>query len=123
VVIGSEKPLRAMEIIKPGGPEVVRFAERDEPAPGPGQVTIRVEYAGLNFVDVLARRGVPGYFTGWPFVPGMEVGGTIHALGTFTGHGNAYQSPSAGFTGLCLPDDAARQGGRGRRGRSVTRRR
>ena len=70
-----------MEIIEPGGPEVVRFAERDEPAPGPGQVTIRVEYAGLNFVDVLARRGVPGYFTGWPFVPGMEVGGTIHALG------------------------------------------
>ena len=70
-----------MEIIEPGGPEVVRFTERDEPAPGPGQVTIRVEYAGLNFVDVLARRGVPGYFTGWPFVPGMEVGGTIHALG------------------------------------------
>lgn len=70
-----------MEIIEPGGPEVVRLAERDEPAPGLGQVTIRVEYAGLNFVDVLARRGVPGYFTGWPFVPGMEVGGTIHALG------------------------------------------
>jgi NADPH:quinone reductase len=64
VVIGLEKPVRAMEIIEPGGPEVVRFAERDEPAPGPGQVTIRVEYAGLNFVDVLARRGVPGYFTG-----------------------------------------------------------
>jgi NADPH:quinone reductase len=73
--------VRAIEIIEPGGPAVVRFAERDEPAPGPGQVTISVEYAGLNFVDVLARRGVPGYFTGWPFVPGMEVGGTIHALG------------------------------------------
>ena len=29
-----------MEIIEPGGPEVVRFAERDEPVPGPGQVTI-----------------------------------------------------------------------------------
>src|ERR1700758_4477131 len=78
---GLEKPVRAMEITERGGPEVPRFAERDEPAPGPGQVTIRVEYAGLNFVDVLARRGVPGYFTGWPFVPGMEVGGTIHALG------------------------------------------
>ena len=73
--------MRAMEIIEPGGPEVVRFA-RATPAPGPGQVTISVEYAGLNFVDVLARRGVPGYFTGWPLtLPGMEVGGTIHALG------------------------------------------
>lgn len=56
--------MRAIEIIEPGGPEVVRF------------------------VDVLARRGVPGYSTGWPFVPGMEVGGTIHGLGeglTITG--------------------------------------
>ena len=84
-MIGLEKAVRAIEIVKPGGPEVVRFAERDEPAPGPGQVTIRVEYAGLNFVDVLARRGVPGYFTGWPFVPGMEVGGTIHGLGDGVG--------------------------------------
>jgi NADPH2:quinone reductase len=73
--------VRAIEIIKPGGPDLVRFAERDEPTPGPGQVTIRVEYAGLNFVDVLARRGVPGYFTGWPFVPGMEVGGHIDGVG------------------------------------------
>jgi NADPH:quinone reductase len=81
MVIGLEEPVRAIEIIEPGGPEVVRFVERAEPAPGPGQVTIRVEYAGLNFVDVLARHGVPGYWTGWPFVPGMEVGGTIHGLG------------------------------------------
>jgi NADPH:quinone reductase len=81
MVTGLEESVRAIEIIEPGGPEVVRFVERDEPAPGPGQVTIRVQHAGLNFVDVLARRGVPGYWTGWPFVPGMEVGGTIHGLG------------------------------------------
>jgi NADPH2:quinone reductase len=55
-------------------------------------VTIRVEYAGLNFVDVLARRGVPGYSTGWPFVPGMEVGGTIHGLG----HGADGSPPGTG---------------------------
>lgn len=73
--------MRAIEIIEPGGPEVVRLVEQAEPAAGPDQVTIRAEYAGLNFVDVLARRGVPGYFTGWPFVPGMEVGGTIDSLG------------------------------------------
>ena len=48
-------------------------------------MTIRVEYAGLNFVDVLARRGVTSFFTRWPFVPGMEVGGTIHALGEGVG--------------------------------------
>src|ERR1700745_2233443 len=69
VVIGLEKPVRAMEITEPGGPEVVRFAERDEPAPGPGQVTIRVEYAGLNFVEVLPRRGVSRSFTRGPLAP------------------------------------------------------
>src|ERR1700742_381410 len=70
-----------MEIIEPAGPEVVLFAERDEPAPWQGQVTIRVEYAGLNFVDVLARRGVPGVFSPRGLGPGVVVGGTIHALG------------------------------------------
>jgi NADPH2:quinone reductase len=51
------------------------------PVPGAGQVAITVRYAGLNFVDVLARRGVPGYATGWPYVPGMEVAGEVIALG------------------------------------------
>ena len=54
----------------------------------------------MNFVDVLARRGVPGYFTGWPFVSGMEVGGTIHALGegveTFAAGDRWWHLPSTG---------------------------
>jgi len=51
------------------------------PAPGPGQVAVRVAYAGINFKDVMARRGDTGYVSQWPFVPGMEIAGTIIGAG------------------------------------------
>lgn len=51
------------------------------PEPGPGQVRIRVTHAGVNFKDVMARRGDPGYVRAWPFVPGLEVAGFVHATG------------------------------------------
>jgi NADPH2:quinone reductase len=69
--------MRALEITRPGDRNVLRIAEHVQPTPGPGQVLIRVAYAGLNFADVLARRGAPGYADQWPFVAGMEVSGTI----------------------------------------------
>ena len=57
-------------------------ADIDEPQPGPGQVAIDVAYAGVNFIDVMARRGDPGYASGWPYVPGLEVAGTIRSVGS-----------------------------------------
>lgn len=51
------------------------------PDPGPGQITVDVQYAGINFKDVMARRGDAGYVTRWPFVPGLEVSGIVRALG------------------------------------------
>ena len=59
-----------------------RVADIDEPLPGPGQVAIDVAYAGVNFIDVMARRGDPGYASTWPYVPGLEVAGTIRSVGS-----------------------------------------
>ena len=56
-------------------------ADIDEPQPGPGQVAIDVAYAGINFIDIMARRGDPGYASAWPYVPGLEVAGTIRSVG------------------------------------------
>ncbi|MFI5916411.1 zinc-binding alcohol dehydrogenase family protein [Dactylosporangium sp. NPDC051541] len=52
------------------------------PVPQPGELTIDVEYTALNFADVLARRGVPGYAPAWPFTPGLEVAGRIREVGS-----------------------------------------
>ncbi|MBS1877907.1 MAG: zinc-binding dehydrogenase [Actinobacteria bacterium] len=58
-----------------------RVAEVTVPEPGPGEVEIDVVAAGINFIDVMARRGDPGYAGAWPFVPGLEAAGTVLALG------------------------------------------
>ncbi|MFB9835444.1 alcohol dehydrogenase catalytic domain-containing protein, partial [Actinoallomurus acaciae] len=55
--------------------------EAEEPRPGAGEVTVEVEYAGINFLDVMARRGDPGYAKAWPYRPGLEVSGTVREVG------------------------------------------
>ena len=63
------------------GPDRTAVRSVPVPEPGAGEVTIDVAYAGVNFIDVMARRGDPGYATGWPFVPGLEVAGRVRQVG------------------------------------------
>jgi NADPH:quinone reductase len=63
------------------GPERTAVREIPDPRPGTGQVSIDVAYAGINFIDVMARRGDPGYAASWPYVPGLEVAGTVREAG------------------------------------------
>lgn len=58
-----------------------RVLEVEEPQPVAGEVTVEVEYAGINFLDVMARRGDPGYAKAWPYRPGLEVSGTVREVG------------------------------------------
>ncbi|WP_371402792.1 zinc-binding dehydrogenase [Kribbella sp. NBC_00662] len=74
-----------------------RVAEVAVPEPGPGELTIDVKAAGINFIDVMARRGDPAYVTSWPFVPGLEAAGTVRALGDGVA-GPAVGTPVAAFT-------------------------
>ncbi|MFG2367187.1 zinc-binding alcohol dehydrogenase family protein [Streptomyces mirabilis] len=85
--------MRAVEIQEYGGPEVLRVVEAEVPVPGPGQVSIDVAYAGVNFADLKARAD--GYrVPALPFVPGLEVSGRVRALG-------------AGVTGLAVGQEVA----------------
>ena len=52
-----------------------------EPRPGPGEVSVDVTHAGINFLDVMERRGDAGYVRAWPHVPGREVAGTVREVG------------------------------------------
>ena len=71
--------MKAIQIHETGGPEVLRLAEVPIPQPGAGQVLIRVEAAGVNFIEIYFRKGV--YKAALPFTPVSEAAGTVEVLG------------------------------------------
>ena len=71
----------AIEIRTPGGPEVLVAVERPQPTPGPGEVLIKVAVAGVNRPDIMQRLGRYPPPPGVTDIPGLEVAGTIAALG------------------------------------------
>ena len=75
------KTMRAIEISTPGGPEVLTLCTRDIPTPGPGEVLIRVAYAGVNGPDVHQRKGLYRAPADASDLPGLEVSGHIAAVG------------------------------------------
>jgi NADPH:quinone reductase len=70
-----------VEIARPGGPDVLRAAERPDPVPGAGELLIRVEAAGVNRPDVMQRAGKYPPPPGASDILGLEVAGTVAALG------------------------------------------
>jgi len=90
----------AIRIHKTGHPEVLEWEEVEVGDPGPGQVKISQEAAGLNFIDVYHRTGL--YKQELPFTPGVEGAGTIEAVGpdvTNVKEGDrvAYAGPIGGY--------------------------
>ena len=73
--------MRAIEYRGAGGPEVLTEADRPVPVAGPGEVLVKVAAFGLNRADVQQRRGVYPPPPGASDIPGLEVSGTIEALG------------------------------------------
>jgi NADPH2:quinone reductase len=71
--------MKAIRMHATGGTEVLRVEDVPVPAPGPGQVVIRVEAAGVNFADVYQRKGL--YPTPLPFTLGREAAGVVERAG------------------------------------------
>ena len=71
--------MKAIQITETGGPEVLKLAELPIPQPGAGQVLIRVEATGVNFIEIYFRKGT--YKASMPLVPGSEAAGTVEELG------------------------------------------
>jgi NADPH2:quinone reductase len=87
--------MKAIQIHETGGPEVLKLAELPIPEPGPGQVLIRVEAIGVNFIEVYFRKGV--YKALLPLTPGSEAAGTV-------------EMPGPGVTGFAAGDAVAAVG-------------
>jgi NADPH2:quinone reductase len=90
----------AIRIHETGGPDVLKWEEIQVGGPGPGQVRLRQEAAGLNYIDVYHRIGL--YPQPLPFIPGVEGAGVVEAVGegvTDIGAGDrvAYAGPIGGY--------------------------
>ncbi len=113
----SELPqmMQAIDPEAPGGPEVLRLVERPVPQPAAGEVLIRVAAAGVNRPDVLQRKGGYAPPPGASSIPGLEIAGTIVAVGegvddTQLGQpvcallaGGGYAQYAVAPAGQCLP--------------------
>jgi len=71
--------MRAINIHRFGGPEVLQYDELPLPEPAPGEARVQIGAIGINFIDIYHRTGLyPGQV---PFTPGMEAAGVVHAVG------------------------------------------
>lgn len=101
----------AIRVHQTGGPEVLKWEEVEVADPAPGQVKIRQEAAGLNFIDVYHRTGL--YPQPLPFVPGVEGAGVVEAVGPDIatlkpGDRVAYAGPVGGYAeARLIPADRA----------------
>ena len=84
--------MHAIQVREAGGPEVLEWAEVDDPVAGDGQVVVELAAAGLNYIDTYHRGGL--YPMPMPFTPGVEGAGTIVEVG-------------AGVEGLAVGDQVA----------------
>src|SRR5208282_5502748 len=73
--------MRVIEISHPGGPEVLRSAVRPLPTLRPAEILVRVEAAGVNRPDLLQRSGNYPVPADASDLPGLEIAGTVAALG------------------------------------------
>jgi len=103
--------MQAIAIAGAGGPEVLRLEERPVPRPDPAQVLIQVAYAGVNRPDVLQRLGHYPPPPGASDIPGLEVSGTVVAIGrdadeTLLGREVCALVTGGGYAQYCLAHSA-----------------
>jgi NADPH:quinone reductase-like Zn-dependent oxidoreductase len=72
--------MKAIVVSTHGGPEVLEWRDHEVGNPGPGEVRIRQEAVGLNFIDVYFRTGLYPAPQGLPLVPGNEAAGVVQPL-------------------------------------------
>lgn len=106
------KTMNAVDITEPGGPEVLKLVEYEVPQPGPGQLLVKVEAAGVNRPDVSQRKGhYPPPPDASP-LPGLEISGEVVAAGPDTSRFKAGDKVCAltaggGYAEYCIAEETS----------------
>ena len=90
--------LHAIRVSKTGGAEVLEYVEVPRPSPKDGEVLVRIEAAGVNFIDVYHRTGL--YKMELPYTPGSEAAGVV----VETGERVAYAMAPGAYADLLVLD-------------------
>ena len=90
--------MKAVRVHANGGPEALRYEDVETPRPKPGEVLVKIELSGVNFIDVQYRAGKykPPQL---PFVDGMEAAGTVAELGRRSGRAGVSTLPTFASAG------------------------
>ena len=104
--------MTAIAIADKGGPEVLQPVTLPVPAPGPGQLLVKVAAAGVNRPDVMQRLGLYPAPKGHSEIPGLEIAGTVAAAGEGTGRFKVGDTIMAlvnggGYAEYCLAEESA----------------
>src|SRR4051812_20928728 len=73
--------MKAIRVHEFGPPEVMKLEQVSDPAPGPGQVVVRLHAVGVNPVEGYIRSGTYAVKPPLPYTPGSDAGGVVHAVG------------------------------------------
>lgn len=102
--------MKAVTVPRFGESDVLETTDRDIPEPGPGDVRVAVRAAGINFADIMQRRGAYPGGPDPPYVPGMEVAGVVDAVGEGVGRDVGDEvmgfAETGGYTEFALADAA-----------------
>lgn len=71
--------MKAIRVYEAGGPEVLRYEDVPAPEPGQGEIRVKIEAAGVNFIDIYHRTGL--YPMSYPITLGLEGAGVVDAVG------------------------------------------
>src|SRR5215212_4627150 len=71
--------MKAIRVHAVGGPEVLRLEDVPDPQPGPGEIVVRLDAIGVNFIEIYQRTGA--YPVQYPYTPGREGAGRVSAVG------------------------------------------
>jgi NADPH2:quinone reductase len=88
--------MKAVRIHAPGSPEAMRYEDVPEPTPKTGEAIVKIEAAGLNYIDVYFRTGL--YKADLPAILGMEGAGTVTTVGS--GVSDVRVGDRVGYTGI-----------------------
>jgi len=78
--------MKAIVLNKTGGPGILAPEDVNEPSPGSREVKVKIEYAGINYAEILSRKGLYGWALKRPYILGMEASGVVEELGECVGN-------------------------------------